>query len=442
MTKSTSQIPANPIALLPFALFLLLFVGTGFFLSRQETAYAFYQLPAPVAILPAIILAIGLHPRPLTETINHFITGAGQNTILTMCLIYLLAGAFSAVAKATGGVEATVNLGLAFIPEPLIVPGMFVMSAFVATAMGTSMGTIAAIGPVALGVAESTDFSLGLMAGAVLSGAMFGDNLSIISDTTIAATRTQGCAMRDKFKANLHMALPAAFLVMALFFLLQPTSASVEVQESDWLLVLPYLMILMMAVAGWNVFAVLVVGLLSAGLIGFIVQEYELMQFGQDIYSGFTNMQAIFLLSMLIGGLSHLVKLQGGLSYITQFSQRLIHQFNHKRVSRQGGRATEFSLAGMVAATNCCTANNTVSIIVCGDVARELAQQQQVSPRRSASLLDIFSCINQGLIPWGAQALLLGSIFSLNPIEVVSHSYYAMLLAITALMSIYWKGRR
>ena len=315
MTKASSQASPNPLALLPFALFLALFVSTGLFFSQQETDYAFYQLPAPVAILPAIILAIGLHPKTLNETLNQFIAGAGQNPILTMCLIYLMAGAFSAVTK---GIEATVNLGLAFVPEQLILPGLFVISAFVATAMGTSIGTIAAIAPVALGLAEAAEISKPFMAGVVLSGAMLGDNLSIISDTTIAAAKTQGCSMRDKFIENLYMVLPAAFLTILLFYLLQPTSSPISAESSNWLLVLPYISVLAMAIAGWNVFAVLAVGLVMAGLIGYASQGYALLQFGQDIHSGFTNMQEIFVLSLLIGGLSHLIKLQGGPDQATE----------------------------------------------------------------------------------------------------------------------------
>ncbi|MBW8192379.1 Na+/H+ antiporter NhaC family protein [Neiella marina] len=426
-------------ALLPFALFLALFVGTGIVLTQQDTAYAFYQLPAPVAIIPAIILALWFNKGPLSDSLNTFMAGAGQNTIMTMCLIYLLAGAFSTVAEATGGVEATVNLGLALLPEPFILPGIFIIAGFVATAMGTSMGTIAAIAPVALGIAQSAGINPALMAGAVLSGAMFGDNLSIISDTTIAAARTQGSSMRDKFRENLHIAVPAALIALALFYGMQPDTTPPPASPINWWLVLPYLTILLLAVVGLNVFVVLAVGIVLAGVIGFVQADYAVLQFTKDIYQGFTKMHEIFILSMLIGGLSQLIKQQGGLAYITQLCQILIHKLGSKQ--QQGVRATESAMAGMVAVTNCCTANNTVSIIVCGDVARNLAQEQTISPKRSASLLDIFSCISQGLIPWGAQALLLGSSFALAPMTVVANSYYVMLLALASVVSIV-VGRR
>ncbi|GGA73819.1 sodium:proton antiporter [Neiella marina] len=434
MTETDLKSPKpNGLALLPFAVFLLLFVGTGIILTQQQTAYAFYQLPAPVAILPAIMLALWLSKQPLNNSLNTFMAGAGQNTIITMCLIYLLAGAFSSVAQATGGVEATVNLGLSLLPEPFILPGIFIISGFVATAMGTSMGTIAAIAPVALGISESADINPALMAGTVLSGAMFGDNLSVISDTTIASARTQGSSMRDKFRENLHIAVPAALLALILFYLLQPDTSPAPVNPVDWLLVLPYLTILVLAVAGLNVFVVLTIGIVLAGVIGLMQADYAVLQFTKDIYQGFTKMQEIFVLSMLIGGLSQLIKHQGGLAYITALCQRLINKIGRQQ---QGQRATESALAGMVAVTNCCTANNTVSIIVCGDVARNLSQQQHIAPKRSASLLDIFSCISQGLIPWGAQALLLGSSFGLAPMTVVANSYYVMLLAVTSVISI------
>ncbi|MCM2679661.1 Na+/H+ antiporter NhaC family protein [Echinimonas agarilytica] len=426
----------SAIALLPFALFLALFVGTGFVLTQMNIEFAFYQLPAPVAILPAIILAIWLHRAPLTKTLNEFMSGVGQNTIITMCLIYLLAGAFSSVAKATGGVDATVNLGLTMIPEQFILPGIFLIAAFVATAMGTSMGTIAAIAPVALGIADTAGIDKALMAGTVLSGAMFGDNLSIISDTTIAATRTQGCAMKDKFRENIHIALPAALLAVILFYVLQPDTAPTPTEPTQWLLVLPYLTILILAVAGINVFVVLTIGIVMAGLIGMFNQGYEVLQFSKDIYAGFQNMQEIFILSMLIGGLSQLIKVQGGLAYITQLCRGLVKKLSKANQGAHNPKATEAALASMVGITNCCTANNTVSIIVCGDVARNIAQEQKVSPKRSASLLDIFSCISQGMIPWGAQALLLGSTFAITPMNVVGHSYYVMLLLVTSSISI------
>ncbi|EJL6295510.1 Na+/H+ antiporter NhaC family protein [Vibrio cholerae] len=417
--------------------FLLLFMGVGSYLTWQGVEFAFYQLPAPVAVLPAVVLAIALSKESLNRAIEQFLRGVGHSDIMAMCIIYLLAGAFAAVAKATGGVDATVNLGLALLPASLILPGLFVISAFVATAMGTSMGTIAAIAPVALGIAQAADLNLGLTAGVVLSGAMFGDNLSIISDTTIAATRSQGCHMRDKFKENIRIALPAALLALVVFTFSSQTVQSPQTSDIEWLKVLPYLTILVLAVMGLNVFLVLLVGILMAAGVGGLSDGYSLSTLTKDVYAGFGNMQEIFLLSMLIGGMGELMKQQGGLAFLTQHISRMIDKFARSHSDVQKMRASELGIAGLVALTNVCTANNTVAIIVSGGVAKELAEHNGVTAKRSASLLDIFSCIMQGVLPYGAQALLLGSIFQMSPLSVVSYSYYCFFLAVAALVAVF-----
>ncbi|EPT7427452.1 Na+/H+ antiporter NhaC family protein [Vibrio cholerae] len=417
--------------------FLLLFMGVGSYLTWQGVEFAFYQLPAPVAVLPAVVLAIALSKESLNRAIEQFLRGVGHSDIMAMCIIYLLAGAFAAVAKATGGVDATVNLGLALLPASLILPGLFVISAFVATAMGTSMGTIAAIAPVALGIAQAADLNLGLTAGVVLSGAMFGDNLSIISDTTIAATRSQGCHMRDKFKENIRIALPAALLALVVFTFSSQTAQSPQTSDIEWLKVLPYLTILVLAVMGLNVFLVLLVGILMAAGVGGLSDGYSLSALTKDVYVGFGNMQEIFLLSMLIGGMGELMKQQGGLAFLTQHISRMIDKFARSHSDVQKMRASELGIAGLVALTNVCTANNTVAIIVSGGVAKELDEHNGVTAKRSASLLDIFSCIMQGVLPYGAQALLLGSIFQMSPLSVVSYSYYCFFLAVAALVAVF-----
>ncbi|WP_171356598.1 Na+/H+ antiporter NhaC family protein [Vibrio cholerae] len=417
--------------------FLLLFMGVGSYLTWQGVEFAFYQLPAPVAVLPAVVLAIALSKESLNRAIEQFLRGVGHSDIMAMCIIYLLAGAFAAVAKATGGVDATVNLGLALLPASLILPGLFVISAFVATAMGTSMGTIAAIAPVALGIAQAADLNLGLTAGVVLSGAMFGDNLSIISDTTIAATRSQGCHMRDKFKENIRIALPAALLALVVFTFSSQTAQSPQTSDIEWLKVLPYLTILVLAVMGLNVFLVLLVGILMAAGVGGLSDGYSSSALTKDVYAGFGNMQEIFLLSMLIGGMGELMKQQGGLAFLTHHISRMIDKFARSHSDVQKMRASELGIAGLVALTNVCTANNTVAIIVSGGVAKELAEHNGVTAKRSASLLDIFSCIMQGVLPYGAQALLLGSIFQMSPLSVVSYSYYCFFLAVAALVAVF-----
>ncbi|MFQ6372605.1 Na+/H+ antiporter NhaC family protein [Shewanella sp. YIC-542] len=444
MTTKTPTVPSSPapsaLALLPLLLFLALFIGAGLYFQSQDVAMAFYQLPSPVAILPAIILAVLLSKQKLAQTLDTFMAGIGHSNIIAMCLIYLLAGAFAAVAKATGGVDATVALGLQFIPSQLLLPGFFVIAAFIATAMGTSMGTIAAMAPIALGIAEEANIELALMAGAVMSGALFGDNLSIISDTTIAATRTQGCYMRDKFRENLIFAIPSALITLVLFALASNGSASVPPQSVDVVKVLPYISILILAVAGVNVFVVLTLGILFAGLVGITTSDYGAVAFANDIYRGFGNMQEIFVLSMLVGGLAAMMQQQGGLAFISQSIEKLIGKFSKSR-DNNSSRAAELGMAGMVAFTNTCVANNTVSIVINGDIARELAQNNNVSPKRAASVLDIFACIIQGLIPYGAQGLLIASHFKISPIEAVSNVWYCMILPLVSVAVIILRPR-
>ncbi|MHA2800109.1 Na+/H+ antiporter NhaC family protein [Vibrio harveyi] len=438
--NSNKAIAPSAVALLPLVLFLALFIGVGIYLSLQGVDFAFYQLPAPIAVLPAVILALILSKDKLNRSIEHFMRGVGHQDIIAMCMIYLLAGAFAAVAKASGGVDATVNLGLSAIPTSMILPGIFLISAFIATAMGTSMGTIAAVAPVALGIAQSAGMSLPLTAGVVLSGAMFGDNLSIISDTTIAATRSQGCEMKDKFKENIRIALPAALVALVIFAFNSTATQVPETGPIEWLKVLPYVTILILAVSGMNVFVVLTIGIVLAGGVSLSsIDDYGLTNFAQDIYSGFGNMQEIFLLSMLIGGLSELMRRQGGLAFLTNLVSGIIRTFGSSHSKEANGRASELGIAGLVSMVNTCTANNTVAIIVSGSVARQLAEENNVSPRRSASLLDIFSCVIQGVLPYGAQVLLLGSVFNLSPLEVVANSYYCFALAIAAIVAVFIK---
>ncbi|OQQ07932.1 sodium:proton antiporter [Vibrio splendidus] len=438
--NSNAVIAPSAVALIPLIVFLALFIGVGTYLSLQGVDFAFYQLPAPIAALPAVMLALLLSKDKLNRAIEQFLGGVGHKDIIAMCMIYLLAGAFAAVAKASGGVDATVNLGLSAIPTSMILPGIFLISAFIATAMGTSMGTIAAVAPVALGIADSAGMSIPLTAGVVLSGAMFGDNLSIISDTTIAATRSQGCEMRDKFKENIRIALPAALIAIVVFAFNSTATQVPETGPIEWLKVLPYITILILAVSGMNVFVVLTIGILLAGGVSLgSVENYGMTDYAQDIYAGFGNMQEIFLLSMLIGGLSELMRRQGGLAFLTNLVSGLIRAFGSSHSKQANGRASELGIAGLVSMVNLCTANNTVAIIVSGSVARQLAEENDVSPRRSASLLDIFSCVIQGVLPYGAQVLLLGSVFNLSPLEIVSNSYYCFALAIVAVVAVFIK---
>ncbi|MEH6797824.1 MAG: Na+/H+ antiporter NhaC family protein [Halopseudomonas sabulinigri] len=429
-----APIPQAPraVALLPLLLFLLIFLGSGIYYTLQGTEFAFYQIKAPVAILPGIILAMLLTQRSYRESLTTFIDGIGDRNIITMALVFLLAGAFSSVAKAIGGVDATVNLGLSILPPSMVLPGLFMIAVFISTAMGTSMGTIGALIPIALGFAEATGLSIPLAAGAVIGGAMAGDNLSIISDTTIAATRTQGVAMRDKFKLNLMIALPAMLLTLVVLFVLGDSSNAAPAGDYNAWLVLPYLVVLALALSGLDVMIVLMAGIVLSGITGLLIKpDYALATYGNDIYQGFAGMLEIMVLSMLIGGLSAIMKQEGGLDWL-----RLRIQALTSRTSKPGRRSGETGIAGLVGLTNLFVANNTVAIIISGSVAKDLAEHYAVDPRRSASLLDIFSCVVQGLIPYGAQILLAGSLAALSPLALISQVHYCWLLGLMAVLAI------
>lgn len=428
----TERPKPRAIALLPLLLFLLIFLGSGLYYTAIGTDFAFYQVKAPVAILPAIVLAMLLARDKLNRSLDAFISGIGNSNIITMVLVFLLAGAFATVTKAIGGVDATVNMGLSFIPPSLVLPGLFLIGAFIATAMGTSMGTIGALAPVALGFAEATGLSIPMAMGAVIGGAMAGDNLSIISDTTIAATRTQSVAMRDKFKLNFMIAVPAAVLTLILMFVLGDSATEPVLADYRLLLVLPYVAVLILALSGLNVFAVLMAGIVLSGITGLLLADgYTVAEWGNDIYRGFEGMLEIMILSMFIGGLSAVMKREGGLAWLRQSIQKMVASLG--TASRRSG---EFAIAALVSLANLFVANNTVAIIISGSVARDLADDYKVDRRRSASLLDIFSCVVQGLIPYGAQILLAGSLAGISPLILVGHVYYCWLLGLVAVAAI------
>lgn len=433
--SSESVVKGNPVALLPLALFLTVFLGTGIYFQLAGVEMAFYQLASPVAIMPAIILAVILSKEALNDRIQTFVAGVGHSNIITMCLIYLLAGAFSTVAAATGGVDAMVALGLGIIPPSFILPGIFLIAAVVSTAMGTSMGTLAALGPVAVGLSQAAGINPALMAGVLVSGAMFGDNLSFISDTTIASTRTQGCAMKDKFRTNLRIAVPAAILTIVWLSFYDTGSAPIEVPEATLWLAIPYFAIIALAVMGLNVFIVLTLGIILAAAFGMVAVGYELVTFSQDIYEGFTSMQEIFLLSLLIGGLSALIRQQGGLKFLADFVEKVASKASSKKE-----RSASFGIAGLTALTNLAVANNTVTILISGEVSKRLAAEGNVAPRQSASYLDIFACVVQGVLPYGAQALLMGASFGISPLAVAQYTGYCFILAAVAIVTIFLVG--
>lgn len=432
---SPTPIKPRAIALLPLALFLTLFLGTGIYFHLDGVEMAFYQLASPVAIMPAIILAIILSKQRINDRIETFVAGVGHNNIITMCLIYLLAGAFSTVAAATGGVDAMVALGLSIIPASFILPGIFLIAAVVSTAMGTSMGTLAALAPVAVGLSQAAGINPALMAGVLVSGAMFGDNLSFISDTTIAATRTQGCEMKDKFKANLRIAVPAAILTIIVFSFYDTGSAPINVPEANFWLALPYFLIIALAVSGLNVFVVLTLGIILAAVFGFVAVDYELVAFSQDVYLGFTSMQEIFLLSLLIGGLSALIRQQGGLKFLSNTVERIT-----SRLSKRADRSSAFGIVGLTALTDLAVANNTVTILISGEVSKRLAKEGNIAPKQAASYLDIAACVVQGVLPYGAQALLMGATFGISPLAVSLNTFYCFILGVVVIAAIFIIG--
>ncbi|WP_448477515.1 Na+/H+ antiporter NhaC family protein [Pseudoxanthomonas mexicana] len=425
----------SALALTPLLLFLALFFGAGLYYTAQGEAMGFYQLRAPVAILPALALGVWLARRRGVPAQQTLLQGMGDGNVMLMCLIFLLAGAFATVSKAIGAVDAVVALGLGTLPAGLILPGLFLVAAFVSLSIGTSMGTLAAVVPIALGVADAAGLDRVLVTSAVLGGAMFGDNLSIISDTTIAATRSQGAEMRDKFRENFRIALPAAIATIVLLATLGD-AAPVEAPDaaSPWL-VLPYVVVLGLALAGLDVVLVLGIGLVVSGVFGFVLaQEYDAVSFAGDIYLGFESMVEITLLSILIGGLAALIKATGGLAWLAQ----VIAKFARGHTGRRAG---EISIAALAAGSDALTANNTVAILVTGILAKDIAQRHGISPRRAASVLDIFACVVQGVLPYGAQILLAASLAAVSPLALAGSVYYCWLLALSAIGFMLWPRR-
>jgi Na+/H+ antiporter NhaC len=438
--KKSEIIAPNPIALIPLFCFFFLFIGSGLYFESKGVAYAFYQLSSVVAILPSIIIAIFLSKSEISVAISRFIDGISDNNIITMCLIFLLAGGFAEVAKSTGGVDATVAMGLHFIPSNYMLVGLFIITAFISTAMGTSMGTLAAVTPIALGIAQTADIDLALTAGVIVSGAIFGDNLSIISDTTIASTRTQGCEMKDKFKENIRFAIPSALITMLIFGIANESGTAIEPKDYNVIMVFPYLSILILAVAGLNVFVVLVVGILFASGIGMYEVNYTVLNMTSDIYKGFMNMHEIFLLSMLIGGLASLMRHQGGLSFLNVYVLRFIKYFSETS-ERIAQITAKLGIGFLGLLTNICIANNTIAILISGDIVKDLAKKHNIQPKQAASLIDIFTCIMQGLLPYGAQALLVSAAFEITPFSVASHAWYCMILLIISILFIISRNR-
>ena len=424
---------SNPYALLPFVIFIAIYLGAGIYFQLQGVPMAFYQFPSVTAMLVAVIAAFCLSKDPIMYKFGIFSKGAGNDNIMTMLMIYILAGAFSAVASAMGGRDATVNLGISLIPAEYLTAGIFLISAFLGTATGTSVGTVAAIIPIAAGIGEKSGIPVPLILGACVGGAMFGDNLSMISDTTIAATRTQGCELKDKFKVNFFIALPAAICTALLFlFTGTPGTAASAVGDYTLLKVLPYLAVLILALTGMNVFLVLLTGIVLSGIIGIGAGSLSVISFAQEIWKGFTSMSEAFFLALFCGGISELITYYGGIAWLIEKLQKSI----------TGPKSAQLGMAALVSLIDCATANNTVAIIVTGDVAKKISDRYGVDPRVTASTLDIFSCVFQGIIPYGAQLLTAAALASqtgitINTLDIVPHMWYCYFLAIFAIISVF-----
>ena len=423
------------LALIPFLIFIIIYLGAGLLLQARGKEMAFYQFPSVTAMFIAVLAAFCMGKESINEKFSVFARGAANENVLTMLMIYILAGAFSTVAKAMGGVDSTVNLGLSVIPVQLLTAGVFVISAFMGTATGTSMGTITTIVPIVVGVADRSGLSIPMLLGACVGGAMFGDNLSMISDTTIAATRTQGCELRDKFKVNFFIALPAAAITVVILLLVGRPETVAPMGDLSFSIVkvLPYVAVLVLALIGVNVFLTLTIGIFSAGIIGMIGGELTVFTFAQAIWDGFTGMSEIFFLALFCGGLSEMIAHNGGITWLIEKLRGMM----------KGNKSAQVGVAALVSLADCATANNTVAIIVSGNVARDISREYKVDPRRTASLLDVFSCVFQGIIPYGAQLLTAATLTTLNydivmsPVEIVPYMWYCWILAAFGILSIF-----
>ena len=423
---------SNPVALLPILVFLVLFIGSGIMTKD------FYAMPTIVAFLIALAVAF-MQNKDLSfsEKLKVCAKGIGDENVVTMCLIFLAAGAFSGAVTAAGGADSTVYLGLSLIPSQFAIVGIFLIACFVSISMGTSVGTIAALAPIAVGISEATGFAMALCLGSVVSGAMFGDNLSMISDTTIAAVRTQGCEMSDKFKMNFKIVLPAAIVAAVIYFVLTMGGApEIELGEYNIWQVVPYILVLVGAIAGINVFIVLITGTVTSVIVGVATGAMAPGAIFSSIGNGVTGMYDITVISITVAAIAELVKAYGGIDAIINIIRR----------SAKSKKGAMVGIAALVSGVDLATANNTIAIVLSGPIAKEISDEFDIDPRRTASLLDIFGSVVQGLIPYGAQLLyavtavetVLG--IKMSTYEVIPYVFYPMLMAVSALVFIFVFG--
>lgn len=426
------------VALLPIGVFLVIFLGAGIVTGD------FYTMPAIVAFLIALLVAFLQNKKlSFSEKLQVISKGVGDENIITMSLIFLCAGGFSGAVTAAGGADSTVNFGLSILPSNVAVVGLFVIGCFISVSMGTSMGTIAALAPIAVGISEKTGFPMAVCIGAVVCGAMFGDNLSMISDTTIAAVKTQGCEMKDKFKANFFIVLPAAIITIIIFFFMTRNGSFTMTQELPYNVwqILPYIVVLIGALIGINVFVVLISGTVLSLIVGVATGSIALGDIfiaigggtiGDKAIGGVTGMYDITIISIVVACIVSLVKEYGGIQFILNLIKGRI----------KGKRGGELGIAGLALLVDACTANNTVAIVMTGPIAKEICDEYQISPKRSASLLDIFTSVGQGIIPYGAQLLSAATLTGLTPFAIMPYLYYPFLMAVSAVLFILFRKEK
>lgn len=410
------------IALSPIVVFIL------FYLVTSIIAGDFYKIPITVAFMISSIYAIAVFTgRPLMQRINNYSRGAATEQMMLMIWIFVLAGAFAHSAKQMGSIDATVNLALSLLPPQMIFAGMFLAACFISLSIGTSVGTIAALTPIAVGLAQETGVDLAMMTAIIVGGSFFGDNLSFISDTTIMATQTQGCRLSDKFRVNAFIVMPAALVILvAYYFLGQDTMAPQQIPAVEWVKVIPYLTVLVTAVCGMNVMAVLTIGIVLCGIIGIFTGSFDLYGWFGAMGDGIMSMGELIIVTMMAGGMLELIKQQGGIDFI-------INQLTRRVSSKRGA---ELSIATLVSLVDVCTANNTVAILTVGDIAKQIGDRYGVDNKKCASILDTFSCTVQGLIPYGAQLLIAAGLASVNPVAILPYLYYPFALGVVAILSI------
>ncbi len=401
--------------------FILLYLVTSI------VARDFYKVPITVAFLTASIYAIAITRGKLRRRINVFSRGASTPEMMLMIWIFILAGAFANTARQMGSIDATVNLTLWMLPSEMLLAGLFIAACFISLSIGTSVGTIVALTPIAAGVAQQTGADMAMVIAVIVGGSFFGDNLSFISDTTIIATQTQGCKTSDKFRVNSFIVAPAAILILCLYvYMGQGMAEPTDIPSINFWKVVPYMVVLVTAVFGINVMVVLTLGILLTGIIGLTDGSFDFYGWLGAMGEGIVSMGELIIITMLAGGLLEVIKHNGGIDFIiTRLTRRI-----------SGKRGGELAIAGLVSIVNFCTANNTVAIITVGGIARKIGEKYGLDPRKCASLLDTFSCTVQGLIPYGAQILMAAGLASVNPVSIVPFLYYPMAIGLSAFIAI------